>query len=86
MASYTAIKPKSERKLHPKKREPVAVHVLRYLRRHPEGLSADQMQGWLKSRRDDYSLSEIDSALFLLRDEGVAGCTNGLWWLRSVSK
>lgn len=82
--TYSAIKPKSQRRLHPKPRLSVDAHVLRYLRNHPQGLTADQMQGWLKSRKEQYSLAEIDAALYTLRDRGIAAVTNGLWWLRSV--
>jgi len=41
------------------------------------------MHGWLHSRKDDYTLREIELALFRMRDEGKAVCTNGLWWLRT---
>jgi len=80
--NFTRIKPKSERKAK-SVRHPPDVHIERYLTKHTKGLSAQQMHGWLHSRKDDYTLREIELALFRMRDEGKAVCTNGLWWLRT---
>lgn len=61
---------------------PLEGHIIRYLSRHPSGLSADQMWIWLKSRRkDNYTLQDFEQALISLRATRIA-CTNGLWWIK----
>lgn len=79
---HSAIKSKAARRPY-RARLTAATHMLRYLRRHPTGLSSESIQGWLKSRKDDYTLAEIDAAFVELRSLGMASCTNGLWWLRT---
>lgn len=81
--THSAIKPKKDRRLGKKERLTADVHVLRYLRNHPDGLSSEQLQAWLRSRGEHYSLAEVDAALFTLRDRNVAACTNRVWWLRA---
>jgi len=64
-------------------RKPVTDHILRYLRKHPSGLSAAQIDGWLKSRvTDAYTLREIEEGFYRLRDASIVSCTDELWWIR----
>lgn len=64
--------------------------VFRYLHRHPEGVSGQQITAWLRSCKVDHTIADIERALIFLRNEGKISCTahllNGktvhLWWLR----
>ncbi len=56
--------------------------VFRYLHRHPEGVSGQQITAWLKSCKVDHTIQSIEQALYNLRDLGKISHTNGIWWLR----
>lgn len=60
--------------------------VIRYLMRHPSGVSGSQLRAWLDSCRKNggFKLDEQEDALRQGRDEGRIICTSGVWWLKDI--
>ena len=60
--------------------------ILRYLFKHPSGVSNRQINAWLDSCRKDggFTFAEMAGAKIALRNAGRIVCTNGLWWLKDI--
>ena len=60
--------------------------ILRYLMRHPSGVSGGQIDAWLDSCRKGggYTYQDMCDAKKALRDSGRIVCTNGIWWLKDI--
>src|ERR1700749_283168 len=60
--------------------------ILRYLMRHPSGVSGSQITAWLDSCRKDggFTYEQMCQAKTSLRDSGRIVCTNGIWWLKDI--
>lgn len=64
--------------------------ILGHLRRHPEGVPKDLMFAWLASVTRHGGLGRdpadrywnYEKALKEIVRDGLAVCTNGVWWLR----
>lgn len=61
--------------------------IIRYLGRHPSGLSTGTITAWIEScrRGGGYTFQELQQALYALRDSGRVAVTNKLWWLKDIS-
>lgn len=70
----------------PSKLEAAETKILRYLMRHPSGVSGSQIDAWLDSCRKDggFIYAEMCAAKTSLRDSGRIACTNGVWWLKDI--
>lgn len=58
--------------------------IIKYLMRHPSGVSGRLMAAWLDSCTKDggFTWHQVDNAKIALRDQGRIACTNGTWWLK----
>lgn len=66
------------------------VRVLRHLRRHPRGVSKEQMYAWLHSvsrfgglgADPTERIRNYERAMKDLVADALIVCTNGVWWMR----
>jgi hypothetical protein len=57
-----------------------------YYLRATQGRTGMRLWQWTRTRKPMFELSEFEQALRELRDEGVAICTSGLYYLRAPAK
>lgn len=75
-----------ERNLSDSRTGDAEIKILRYLMRHPSGVSGSHINAWLDSCRKDggFTYADMCAAKTSLRESGRIVCTNGNWWLKDI--
>jgi hypothetical protein len=81
MAKHSGKRPQSE-PLSPV--EHAVKRITRHLANHPDGVSSAQLHAWIDTVRKGgvIVLADFEAGLELVRQRGIGGYANGVWYLR----